>query len=997
MNKSDGISELTARIAAEAPQHGGLPFWSWNDRLEDGELRRQIRHMKQLGMKGFFMHARGGLETEYLSDDWFHAVRICAEEAEKLGMEAWAYDENGWPSGFAGGELLKDPANQACGLVCERLPEFPAPDDSVLGVYVVTPDGGRKRVTAPCGADCYLAVRRIRDFSYVDTMNPEVTRRFLALTHDRYRKELSADLLGTVMPGFFTDEPQYYRYGTPWSDCFLTTFEQRFGYPVTDLLPALFEDFLGAEEFRYDYHLHCHESFYNGFMKEVYGWCERNHLKLTGHGIEEWGLCGQMMCCGGVMPFYLYEHIPGIDYLGRGVKDISGAKQLGSVCAQAGKRFALSEMFAACGWDVTPCELKQIADLQFAGGVNLICAHLYPYSERGQRKRDFPNHYSEHNPWSEYYGAFERHYQNLGAALSQGEECADTLVIHPIRSAYPHYRHTVHNVGIGIVCNEESGIAGLERAYGEFVRLFSELQIPYHFGDETVMKRLESRVEGNRLRVGKCIYRQVVLPYCECLDSHTVALLREFAANGGELLVLGDTPTRANGRKCDLSFLKSNITLSELQKQSGVSVLQDGGHIPLHMQMRRTDAGRLIFLANPSEQVRRNVEITVADCSGLEEIDIDSLNRRPLRGRKNPDGSVTVTVDFGASDSCLMAESDRPMLRFKPSEPKPFIMPDPIFRWNRLPENQLTLDTAQVSFDGGRSFSEPRPIVRIRDELLRDRFAGLVTLRYHFTAEELPERLLLVAEPMEEMRVSVNGLACSASEHLMRFDRRFPVFDLTGLTRIGDNAVDIAFSYFQREEVYRVLYGGGNEALRNSLSFDTEVESVYLYGDFAVYSQTGFTEVRRGILQTDGGFVLRRQNREINLSDLVRNGYPFFAGELSTVTTLYHQAGQPTVLKPNGRFAVCGAVINGTDLGMRLFSDEFELSPYLREGENELELRLCCSNRNLLGPHHSMDPEPLFVTPRAFSFEKEWNGGICEKYRPSYSFVRFGIGFSYSD
>ena len=91
--------------------HGSIPFWSWNDKLEEGELRRQINNMKKLNMNGFFMHARGGLETEYMSDEWYAAINVCIDEARKLGMEAWAYDENGWPSGFAGGKLLNDPRN----------------------------------------------------------------------------------------------------------------------------------------------------------------------------------------------------------------------------------------------------------------------------------------------------------------------------------------------------------------------------------------------------------------------------------------------------------------------------------------------------------------------------------------------------------------------------------------------------------------------------------------------------------------------------------------------------------------------------------------------------------------------------------------------------------------------------------------------------------------------------------------------------------------------
>ena len=87
-------------------QATGLPFWSWNDELEVDKLVKQINEMHKNGYGGFFMHARSGLKTEYLKDKWFDCVRACCEEAKKLGMQAWLYDENGWPSGFVGGKLL---------------------------------------------------------------------------------------------------------------------------------------------------------------------------------------------------------------------------------------------------------------------------------------------------------------------------------------------------------------------------------------------------------------------------------------------------------------------------------------------------------------------------------------------------------------------------------------------------------------------------------------------------------------------------------------------------------------------------------------------------------------------------------------------------------------------------------------------------------------------------------------------------------------------------
>ena len=127
----------TARLSKEKyGESRSLPFWSWNDKLETNELIRQIDWMDQKKMGGFFMHARSGLETPYLSDEWFDRIRECTVHADKIGLEPWAYDENGWPSGFVGGELLKDPANLENYLEYS----FGAYDKDALVSYDVTKD-----------------------------------------------------------------------------------------------------------------------------------------------------------------------------------------------------------------------------------------------------------------------------------------------------------------------------------------------------------------------------------------------------------------------------------------------------------------------------------------------------------------------------------------------------------------------------------------------------------------------------------------------------------------------------------------------------------------------------------------------------------------------------------------------------------------------------------------------------------------------------------------
>lgn len=81
------------------------PFWSWNERLDTEETARQVRLMGEAGIGGFFMHARGGLQTPYMGEEWNDNIRAAIDAAKEYGMHPWVYDEDGWPSGF-GGEIV---------------------------------------------------------------------------------------------------------------------------------------------------------------------------------------------------------------------------------------------------------------------------------------------------------------------------------------------------------------------------------------------------------------------------------------------------------------------------------------------------------------------------------------------------------------------------------------------------------------------------------------------------------------------------------------------------------------------------------------------------------------------------------------------------------------------------------------------------------------------------------------------------------------------------
>ena len=102
-------SELSPELFQNpTKEYRGAPFWAWNCKLTKERLQKQIGILRKMGFGGFHMHSRTGMATEYLSQDFFDLVRFCVDEAEKQDMLAWAYDEDRWPSGSAGGLVTKE-------------------------------------------------------------------------------------------------------------------------------------------------------------------------------------------------------------------------------------------------------------------------------------------------------------------------------------------------------------------------------------------------------------------------------------------------------------------------------------------------------------------------------------------------------------------------------------------------------------------------------------------------------------------------------------------------------------------------------------------------------------------------------------------------------------------------------------------------------------------------------------------------------------------------
>lgn len=948
------MDKMIELIKNKAKQYRPIPFWSWNDQLEPDVLKRQIHWMQDNGIGGFFMHARGGLKTPYLSEEWMQCIDVCCKESEKLGMEAWAYDENGWPSGFCGGKLLENESNRDMYII-QKTGAF---DEKADVSYCL---GDTRLVRASSGEDGkeYLNLYLHRSTSTVDILNPEVVDQFLESTHEQYKNYFGEEFQKKIK-GFFTDEPQYYRVDTPYTPMLRKYFQEQYGEEIFDGLGLLFVEKEGYRTFRYRYWLGMQKLMLENFAKRIYDWCEENQISLTGHYVEEVTMGMQLMCCAGVMPFYEYEHIPGIDWLGQYSKNELSPRQLGSVAQQLGKKHVLTETFGCCGWDITPGDLKRVAEFQYVSGVNRMCHHLVPYSEHGQRKRDFPAHFAPINPWvKEGFKKFNDYFTNLGCLLGESEEVVNVAMLHPMRSAYFDYQRSQLETGFGILEVDEK--------LQEACRILSSRGIAYHFLDETLMEKY-GFVEADKIGCGKCTYNYLVIPKIYTMGAYTEQLLRSYINHGGKVLLLDEKPFYLEGESYNYSYLNSNCTLKEIMEAQPYHIENTENN--LYYTYRKLGETTFLFVQNASEEKEYTQTFHIGEeIKSFEALDLQTLEKR----------EIPLTVSLPANGSLLLFPSNKKLnddgtdasqkalkkyeLQFENAEV-------------HFDMNYLTLDMVRYSKDG-QVYSEPMLRNRLFDQLLKERYEGKLWIAYDFEIQDIPENLTILAEKGETNTFLVNGKEFQF-EKSWEDEPAIWMADISEMVQVGMNSFEMCLHWHQSEETYYALFGENvTESLKNCIAYDSEIEDVYLAGKFGVYSHENY--VNYGEVMVGGSsFYIGKVPKQI--SEPTTDGLPFFRGKMTLNQKVFLETPD-ILLEIRGRYSTAKVRMNGKEAGMLFFERQLDVSKYAVQGENQIEVEFFVGNRNLFGPFHSSSMEE-YIYPTTFeAFNLPESDSGCPRYK----------------
>lgn len=897
-----------------------IPFWSWNDKLETEETARQIKEMYGVGIGGFFMHARGGLQTDYMGEEWFENVEESIKSAKELGMHPWAYDENGWPSGFGGGAV------NGKGIKYQQK-------------YLRYEIGEKETETTIKNIGGIHFYYEVNPF-YVDTLDGEVIKEFIDTIYEPYYKKYGNDL-----EGFFTDEPQVSRKGIPWSFTLPEAYKKEYGEDITEKLNELFFNTGDFRNTRIKFWRLITKLFSENFMKQIHDWCESRNLKLTGHMVCDDELYLQLTSNGACMPQYEYMTIPGMDWLGRRNDDDLTPYQVGSAARQFGKKQVLSETFALCGHNIGHDELKCMYEHQMVRGINLLCQHLEGYTNRGIRKRDYPPAMYIQQPWWKEYKVFNDSMSRIGMLLTEGEDGVDTLLIHPQTTAWTMYKD-------GEIYGDDSDRKAIMALNDEFCGMMVQLEkkhINFHLGDEFIMER-HGRVEGGCLIIGEKKYSKIILPPCDAFFENTLRLLTEFTKAGGEIVTIDQLP------------YNDIIDIPEIT----------------YCQRRCKDYNMYYFVNSTENTFDAVVK------KGNLIMDIKTGELLPFDGHHtfNKYESLVVIDNFGE--------------RAAKSEKEELSEIDLSGEWKvkSCSENVLTLDYCDYYFDGVLE-EENGYVLNIMNRALKLKKPVNIKSEFRFNADFVPEKLYLVCETPEIFEISVNGEKAGKTDCGFFRDKAFRKIDISKYVKKGENTITFEVLFTQSEQVYQNHENSFIfESEKNKLTFDMEIEQIYLVGDFAVECRGEWEELPKNASRFSGEFVICEPKKAVVLSNIERQGFPFFAGEITLSKTF--EKGEKFAFSKEGVNAL-GVRINGEAVDVFMWEPfEVDIRKYLKDGENEIEITILNNLRNMQGPLHLSEGECYRVVPSSFYKEecvwfRNQNNDADTRWNDNYCFTNISV------
>ncbi|WP_180272730.1 glycosyl hydrolase [Konateibacter massiliensis] len=568
------------------------PLWFWNDKLEKEELQRQLKLQTDIGVKCTNPHARTnggeGYIGGYLDEEWFDNIKTVLDYKKEHGEKMWLYDEIDWPAGTCNQTITLDERNREQYVTIEAVE---IPKNQVFrsqvrkfegtGLFEVKEETDKtklaynitiveKETNAPYELSNYFIydmfgpelefqsekdavayITKVHTDSYetggneqVNYLDKEATKQFLKSTYDEYYKYFKDDFGGAITT-VFNDETRMCN-PIAWSRSFSDEFWAQKGYDIRKNIYQLIIPGEEAGRVRCDYFDVLASLFQKNYFGEIQAWCKEHNLKLFAHLLGEETLFGHARYSGDYMRQNRHQDICGADHLGKGIGSLN-IKFTSCGAHSYGKTRTAVEVFAGCGWDMTFEEYSRIVTWMFQQGMHTIINHGFFYSDRGNRKNDWPpSQFFQWQGWNQMSEGNDM-IRRLNYALTDGINEADILVYHPMESFWLHYlpnQHYTHAFFHGAFLKDEQA-KYIDREMQLLLNRLSSENMDFDLIHKDAVENFEIRNSKIVNKLNGQTFSALLLPMCEVLPLEMAKLCEAYALAGGKIVAVDTTPVYA--------------------------------------------------------------------------------------------------------------------------------------------------------------------------------------------------------------------------------------------------------------------------------------------------------------------------------------------------------------------------------------------------------------------------------------------------------------------
>jgi len=561
--------------ASDANLHRPLqiiqPFELWAGTTDEA-IRKRVAQLQEAGVGGLVVNV--SLENYLRNDNAWDVLQRGVRIAHEAGLRLWIYDEEGYPSGAAGGLVLEQyPAGEAQGLIR-------ATDRTGTVTYEV----GRLYEATHATENFY------KDRAYINILDPKAVATFLSVTHEQYARVLEP--ISKYIEAFFTDEPSLisvyvpagggYPQTLPWHPRLPEIFRERKGY---DLLPhreRLYVDVDALDrKVRCDFYEVIADLCAETYFGQLQQWCHAHGVASSGHLLGEETMVWQTDFDGSPFPSYLRFDIIGIDMILSDPEKIMAKeyflvpKIAGSSSRLQGKRKVMCEISDFFGeMEKRPASMEQMlctAGILFSFGITEMLSY-YPLSfapEKELKPSDFSP--AQYRRYTDYV-------TRLHEIFTSGTIANRVAVLYPITSVWAHFKPSHRSM---YEPHPDPIVRQLDEGFATLCRTLLQKQIDYDIVDERSIA--DARIEGKTLVVGERRYDVLLLPPADTLHLRTMETIAAFVRNSGTVLASPLAPRyAAEGPEHDHRI----VEMMKPIREAGPLGESDSGSPPIHYLIR---------------------------------------------------------------------------------------------------------------------------------------------------------------------------------------------------------------------------------------------------------------------------------------------------------------------------------------------------------------------------------------------------------------------------